>query len=175
MPYQVFGLSVGALALTMAWIRSAMTRSGFGISAILASTSLSPSTLPERARRRSLRVSLMAATSSADNNVSDLPELRRTDVCVVFFLLMGSLLNAGHQGLGTLYPRVLGHRLGGRGRALAQASVIGFGAPDPCRRRGLSAAVAHTNGARAGIRTPNLGIKRLRAPSVRECLREGVN
>src|ERR1700694_1586485 len=98
MPYQVFGLRVGALALTMAWIRSAMTRSGFAISAILASTSLSPSTLPERARRRSLRVSLIAARSSADNNASPLPAVRRTDVCVAFFLLMVFLLKAGHLG-----------------------------------------------------------------------------
>src|SRR5579864_9074373 len=98
MPYQVFGLRVGALALTMAWIRSAMTRSGFAISAIFASTSLSPSTLPERARRRSLRVSLMAARSSADNNASPLPAVPRTAVCVVFFLLNGFLLKAGHQG-----------------------------------------------------------------------------
>src|SRR4026207_2218359 len=37
-PYQVLGVSAGALALTIAWSRSAMTRSDFGISAIFAST-----------------------------------------------------------------------------------------------------------------------------------------
>src|SRR6202162_3918617 len=105
MPYQVLGLRVGALALTMAWIPSAMARSGFAISAIFASTSLSPSTLPERARRRSLRVSLIAARSSGDNKASPLPAVRRTDVCAAFFLLMLLLLKAGHQGHGTLYPR----------------------------------------------------------------------
>ena len=47
-PYQVLGERAGALALTMAWTRSAMARSGSGISAIFASTSLSPSALPAR-------------------------------------------------------------------------------------------------------------------------------
>jgi len=73
-----------------------MTRSGFGISAIFASTSLSPSTFPERARRRSLRVSLIAPRSSADNKASPLPAVRRTDVCAAFCLLMLFLLKAGH-------------------------------------------------------------------------------
>ncbi len=36
-PYQVFGDSSGALALTIAWSRSAIARSGSGISAIFAS------------------------------------------------------------------------------------------------------------------------------------------
>src|SRR5215212_10149088 len=44
-PYQVLGESPGALALMMAWSRSALARSGPGISAIFASTSLSPSAL----------------------------------------------------------------------------------------------------------------------------------
>src|SRR5436189_643675 len=51
-PYQVLGEMAGALALTMAWSRSAMARSGSGISAIFASTSLSPSALPARGPRR---------------------------------------------------------------------------------------------------------------------------
>src|SRR6202163_3392997 len=42
-PYQVLGERAGALALMMAWIRSAMARSGSGMAAIFASTSLSPS------------------------------------------------------------------------------------------------------------------------------------
>ncbi len=44
-PYQVFGERAGALALMIAWSRLAMVRSGSGISAIFASTSLSPSAL----------------------------------------------------------------------------------------------------------------------------------
>src|SRR6266508_5304000 len=105
MPYQVFGLRVGALAFTIAWIRSAMTRSGFAISAIFASTSLSPYTLPERASRRSLRVSLIAARSSGDNKKSPLPAVRRTDVCAAFFLLMCSS-EGWALGVGTPYPPI---------------------------------------------------------------------
>src|SRR2546427_2228563 len=51
-PYQVLGDRAGALALMMAWSRSAMTRSGFGIPAIFASTSLSPFVCFERGPRR---------------------------------------------------------------------------------------------------------------------------
>src|SRR6188768_667217 len=66
MPYQVFGARPGALAVTISWRRSAMTRSDFGISAIFASMSLSPSAalladLSSRAR------SFIAARSSAVN------------------------------------------------------------------------------------------------------------
>src|SRR5437870_2488392 len=50
-PYQVLGARAGALALTMAWSRSAMARSDSGISAIFASTSLCPSALPARRPR----------------------------------------------------------------------------------------------------------------------------
>src|ERR1700674_3012656 len=88
MPYQVFGVRVGALALTMAWIRSAMTRSGFGISAIFASTSLSPSDLFERSRLRSLRVSLIAAFSSAVNNPDPPLVVLRGDVFAASFGLI---------------------------------------------------------------------------------------
>src|SRR5205814_4047018 len=42
-PYQVFGERASALVFMIAWSRLAMARSGSGISAILASTSLSPS------------------------------------------------------------------------------------------------------------------------------------
>src|SRR6266540_657402 len=45
-PYQVFGSRPGALALMSAWSRSAMARSGPGISAIFASTSRSPAVNP---------------------------------------------------------------------------------------------------------------------------------
>src|SRR6266513_1496904 len=44
-PYQVLGERAGALALMIAWSRSAMARSGSGIAAIFASAALSPSSL----------------------------------------------------------------------------------------------------------------------------------
>src|SRR5215211_6571632 len=44
-PYQVLGQRAGAAAVMIAWSRSAMARSGCGISAILASTALSPAAL----------------------------------------------------------------------------------------------------------------------------------
>ncbi len=57
--------------MTIAWTRSARTRSGAGISAILARTSLSPSPLPffERAAFNSFARSFIAARSSAVNPV----------------------------------------------------------------------------------------------------------
>jgi hypothetical protein len=42
-PYQSFGERAGALDLMMAWSRLPMARDGSGISAIFASTALSPS------------------------------------------------------------------------------------------------------------------------------------
>src|SRR3712207_3387233 len=69
-PYQVFGESSGALALTIAWSRSAMARSGPCISAIFASTALSPSALffsPRASAFCSLARSLIAARSSSVN------------------------------------------------------------------------------------------------------------
>ena len=44
-PYQVLGERTGALALMIAWSRSAMARSGSGIAAIAVSTAVSPSSL----------------------------------------------------------------------------------------------------------------------------------
>src|SRR3989440_4245487 len=81
-PYQVFGESVGALALMTAWSRLAMPRSGSGISAIFVRRSLSPSASPERARLRSLRVSFIAARSSSESNLDSLVLVLRAD----FFL-----------------------------------------------------------------------------------------
>src|SRR5215472_7725352 len=72
-PYHVFGARSGALAMMMAWIRSAMTRSGSTISAIFASTSLSPPAFlaapgPRRAAVfSSWAWSFIAARSSAVN------------------------------------------------------------------------------------------------------------
>src|SRR5436190_8369918 len=77
-PYQVLGERAGALALMMAWSRSAMARSGFGISAIFASTSLSPSACFARGPRRasafsSSTRSFIAARSSSVNPLTALP------------------------------------------------------------------------------------------------------
>src|ERR1700733_8284490 len=47
-PYQSLGERAGALALMIAWSRSPMARSGSSISAIFASTALSPSALSAR-------------------------------------------------------------------------------------------------------------------------------
>src|SRR4051794_12642057 len=47
-PYQSLDERAGALALMIAWSRSPMARSGCGISAIFASTALSPSALSAR-------------------------------------------------------------------------------------------------------------------------------
>src|SRR6267378_5696830 len=71
-PYQVLGERVGALALMMAWSRSAMARSGFAISAIFASTSLSPSALSAAAFCSWTR-SFIAARSSSVNPLTALP------------------------------------------------------------------------------------------------------
>jgi hypothetical protein len=68
MPYQVFGVSAGALALTIAWSRVAMERSGSGMAAIFASRSLSPaSDLSSRTR------SFIASRSSSVNPFDFLP------------------------------------------------------------------------------------------------------
>src|SRR2546422_6241577 len=91
-PYQVFGERAGALALMTAWSRSAMARSGPGISAIFARTSLSPSGLPARGPRRAAAFSswarsLIAARSSSVNPLEDLPVavVLLADFCVSFF------------------------------------------------------------------------------------------
>src|SRR5437870_5438407 len=77
-PYQVLSERAGALALMMAWSRSAMERSAFGISAIFASTSLSPSAFFGRGPRRasafsSWTRSFIAARSSSVNPLTALP------------------------------------------------------------------------------------------------------
>jgi hypothetical protein len=89
-PYQVFGERAGALALMMAWSRSAMARSGSGMSAIFASTSLSPSALCARGPRRAAAFSswtrsFIAARSSSVNPLDALPVVLVADCCVPFF------------------------------------------------------------------------------------------
>src|SRR5438874_3249811 len=94
-PYQVLGERAGALALIMAWMRSAMARSGFGISAIFASTSLSPSAFSARGPRRasafsSWARSFIAARSSSVNPLTPLPVTVAllVDFCVSIFGLI---------------------------------------------------------------------------------------
>src|SRR5712692_6875295 len=77
-PYQSLGERVGALALMTAWSRSPMARSGSGISAIFASTALSPSALSARGPRRAATFSswtrsFIAARSSSVNPLTFLP------------------------------------------------------------------------------------------------------
>src|SRR5207247_7975642 len=72
-PYQVRGERAGPLAVMMAWSRSAMARSGFGISAIFASTSLSPSALSAFS---SWARSFIAARSSSVNPLTALADFR---------------------------------------------------------------------------------------------------
>src|SRR5947207_709870 len=81
-PYQVFGERAGALALMMAWSRSAMARSGSGMSTIFASTSLSPSALCVRGPRRAAAFSSWTRSFIAARSSSVNPR----DVFVVFVL-----------------------------------------------------------------------------------------
>src|ERR1051326_2974660 len=93
-PYHVLGARAGALALTSAWTRWAMARSDSGISAIFASTSLSPSAFvapgPRRASALNSRTcSLIAARSSSVNPLTGLSvTLGLADFGVSFFGLM---------------------------------------------------------------------------------------
>src|SRR4029434_9278271 len=69
-PYQSLGERAGALALMIAWSRLPMARSGSGISAIFASTALSPSALSAFS---SWMRSFIAARSSSVNPSGFLP------------------------------------------------------------------------------------------------------
>src|SRR5205807_6682616 len=90
-PYQVLGERAGALALMRAWSRSAIARSDFGISAIFASKSLSPSALlarePQRAAAFSSWERSFIAARSSSVNPSDrrlIAVVRLADFCVFF-------------------------------------------------------------------------------------------
>src|SRR3989442_5835645 len=92
-PYQVFGERAGALALMIAWSRSALARSGSGIAAIFASTSLSPSALSLFARAAALSSwlrSFIAARSSSVNPLDFLLSavVLLADFCVSFLGLI---------------------------------------------------------------------------------------
>src|ERR687885_376204 len=89
-PYQSLGERAGALALMTAWSRSPMARSGSGISAIFASTSLSPSALSARGPRRAAAFSSwarsrIAARSSSVNPFDALPVVLLPDRRVPVF------------------------------------------------------------------------------------------
>src|SRR5687767_309523 len=84
MPYQVFGESPGALAVTIAWIRLAMVRSAGGISAIFASRAFSPSAFWASAFSSRAR-SLMAERSKSLNPSAFLRVVGLADLRVLFF------------------------------------------------------------------------------------------
>src|SRR3989442_12095979 len=89
-PYQVFAERSGALALMMAWSRSAKVRSGFGIAAIAASAAFS-SFSPRASAFRSWAYALAAARSSTVHPLDAFPAavVLFVDFCVVFFPLFG--------------------------------------------------------------------------------------
>src|SRR6266511_514363 len=100
-PYQVLGERAGALALTIAWSRLAIARSGSGISAIFASTALSPSALSARGPRRASAFSSWARSFIADRSSSvnpldflPLAVVVLADFCVAFFALIVPSLQA---------------------------------------------------------------------------------
>src|SRR3989304_5137928 len=110
-PYQVFGERAGALALMLAWSRSAMARSGSSISAIFASTSLSPSALFLFARASAFSSwarSFIAARSSSVHP-SDVLSMLFADFCVAFFAFIvpscaGSRMSCRPPGLAHRIP-----------------------------------------------------------------------
>src|SRR2546428_357570 len=75
-PYQSFGERAGALALTIAWSRSAMARSGAFMAAIFSSTALSPSALSVRGRGRAPDVVRLEDEASHGTLGDQLAELR---------------------------------------------------------------------------------------------------
>src|SRR4030042_1324493 len=94
-PYQVFGERAGALALMISCSRLAMARSGSGISAIFASTALSPSALSLFARAAAFSSwarSFIAARSSSVNPLDFLliAVVLLGDFCVSFFGLLAN-------------------------------------------------------------------------------------
>jgi hypothetical protein len=114
-PYQVFGERDGALALTIAWSRSAKARSGPGISAIFASTARSPAaaSLLARASAFSSRArSFIAARSSSVNPLDVEPVLAAlaADICAPFFAGFLSAI-ARHLHTGTAQQRELAQAL----------------------------------------------------------------
>src|SRR5215217_7334882 len=116
-PYHVFGERSGALALIIAWSRSAIARSASGISPIFASTSLSaPAREPRRASAFSSRArSFIAARSSSVKPFVFLllAVALLTDFCVPFFAgflsAIANLLDADQQDRGSFARLSPGH------------------------------------------------------------------
>src|ERR671911_794271 len=128
-PYQVFGARRGAEAVTIAWSRSAMARSGAGISAIFASTSRAPSAFCPSAFSSRAR-SLIAARSSAVKPDDALPFLVPF-VVVAMGVLLRSVVRVGRTDSITFNSRVL---VSSHGDAGEDASGSGRGRrrrPDP--------------------------------------------
>src|SRR5207245_1129163 len=91
-PYQGLAERAGVLAWMRAWSRLAIARSGSGISAIFASTAVSPSALSARGPRRATAFSswmrsFIAPRSSSVNPLDVLPiaVVLLADFCVPFF------------------------------------------------------------------------------------------
>src|SRR3982074_2577857 len=95
MPYQVLGVSAGALALMIAWSRLPVVRSGSFIWAIFASTALSPSTSLAAAFSSRTR-SFAAAFSSAVNPLDALPVALLADFFVPFVAAFFSAIPERH-------------------------------------------------------------------------------
>src|SRR6266545_33336 len=138
-PYQVLGQRAGAAAVIIAWSRSAMARSGCGISAIFARTALSPAALflVIRASAFSSRArSFIAARSSALNPLDFLlvaapfVDFSARPFSVAFVLAIENLLSVlkqpenvairvadgGHQAAATDVAHGLGNGRSHRGR-----------------------------------------------------------
>src|SRR6185436_17985291 len=105
--YQVLADSSGAAALTRAWMRSAILRSGAGISAIFASTSPSPSDLsapePRRASAFISRTRSFIASFSSSVNPADASPVGFEPFAGRFFSGIGILLSGKRK------PRVQRH------------------------------------------------------------------
>src|SRR5437867_4346127 len=151
-PYQVLGARAGALALMMAWSRSAMARSGFGISAIFTSTSLSPSAFFARGPRRtsafsSWARSFIAARSSSVNPLTALPVTVAllADFCVSvlglmepphtdsFRRMLGSAVK-DHHNSGFVAPAALPSAAARQNRGVPALPSAGPAAPQPYSR-----------------------------------------
>ena len=98
MPYHVLGVRSGALAMTMAWIRSAITRSGSCISEIFSSTSRSPSALLARGGRLISLTRSFAAAFSSSVNVPDASPLVRFAVRLVAVFCSAMIPSFPHAG-----------------------------------------------------------------------------
>src|SRR5919199_3170538 len=117
MPYQVFGERAGAVALMMAWSRSAFARSGPSISAIFASTALSPFALPARGPRRASALSSWARSRIAARSSSVNPfDARFLSAIPKHLRSLEQRVDARKAGLRALLDAVLHRRVALLGR-----------------------------------------------------------